>query len=87
MQVIPIEHIPQDLRELIAQKAKETCDAIESLKTQYAEAVRARDNETANRVCIELAKLCSPQNPAIRIVGGAGGYVEFDEKQIKICAL
>lgn len=84
MQAIPIEHISENLRQFILNKTKETCNAIETLKAQYTKAVRSKDNETANRTCAQLADLCSPENPSIRIIGGASGYVLFDEKRLNL---
>lgn len=84
MRAMLLEHVPNSLRESIAANAAEACRRVHALTSQYAEANQKRDYESANRIYAELAELCCPRNPAIRITGGRGGYVVFDEQRIRL---
>ena len=84
MRAILLEHVPDSLRQFIVANAEETCRRIEMLKSQYAEANQKRDYESADRIYSTLAMLCGPENPPIRVVGGSGGFLLFDEERIRI---
>lgn len=73
MQAIPLAHIPRGLREFILTNVAETYRAVETLKVQYMEAFRRKDDASASRAYVQLAELCWPENPPIRVFGGEGG--------------
>jgi hypothetical protein len=84
MQAILLQHVSDGFREFVVTNAAETCRAVEALKNRYAEAIRNKDYETENRTYRQVAELCCPDNPPIRIVGGSGGgYVLFDESRVR----
>jgi hypothetical protein len=83
MQAILLRHVPDAFRGFVAANAEVASRAVEALTRQYFEAVRNRDYETEARTYRQLAELCCPDNPAIRIVGGSNGYVLYDESLVQ----
>jgi hypothetical protein len=83
MQTILLQHVPDAFREFVAANAEVASRTVEALTRQYFEAVRNFDYTTEARTYKQLAELCCPDNPAIRIVGGSNGYVLYDESRVR----
>lgn len=83
MQGILLQHVPDAFREFVAANAEAARLAVEALTTRLGEAVRNNDYETQSQIHKQLAALCWPENLPIRIVGGSGGYVLFDESRVR----
>jgi len=87
MVYMSIANAPDSLREFISRCAEENCRAFEGLKKDYETAMRNRQFSLASHISAQLGQHMQPTNPAITIVGGSGGYILVDEKQVSMARI
>jgi hypothetical protein len=46
------------------------------MKIDFTEALRSRQSERESQMYLEMARFLSTADPAVRIVGGEGGFIE-----------
>jgi hypothetical protein len=77
----PLARIPEDLRQSILRAIEIDYITFENLREQRAEAMRNRCWDRAQEVSKRMGEYIAPSNPAVKIVGGQGGYVLVDESR------
>ena len=81
LRYIPIAKMTEAERQPILRAIERDYVGFERLRTEHAEAMRNRQWERAQEIGQRMGEYMEPSDPAIRIVGGRGGYVLVDESR------